>query len=325
MDKLPPFGRTVDDVLLPTFAVYTPLLIAREREIRSTAVSTHQYGPTARHQVDVYLPAAAAAPSSGPVPVLIFVYGGGFVSGARVHEGFAHSLVFGNVGHFFAARGVAVLVPDYRLLAHGARFPSGGEDVALAVAWAAAHLPALLRRPDLDLFLLGNSAGGIHAATYLLAPEFRASRAAVTGPGAGPRLRGVALLGVPFHWGGEDNAVLRAYLGAEPDAIRERSPLGLLRAARARGSPEEGRPPLPGVAVALLVSELDPDLIRDSTDEFARAWEDAGGAAVRHLLDGHNHISPQLGLGTGIEREEAWGVQLLEFLRANARKPGEEA
>ncbi|TFY78348.1 hypothetical protein EWM64_g5658 [Hericium alpestre] len=54
-------------------------------------------------------------PTSGPGthPLLFFVPGGGFVGGARQMD---DTLIYCNVGAFFAARGFLTLIPDYRLL-----------------------------------------------------------------------------------------------------------------------------------------------------------------------------------------------------------------
>ncbi|KAI2468452.1 alpha/beta-hydrolase [Annulohypoxylon bovei var. microspora] len=316
MDKLRPLGRTIDNVLLPTFAVYAPLLIAKEREIRSTRHDTHKYGPTPRHYLDVYYPEKAPTEPFRAKPVLIFLYGGGFVGGDKVNEQYAHSLVFGNLGHFFASRyGITVIVADYRLIFHAAKFPSGGEDVKLVVDWTVNTLSKKEGYESIDLFILGNSAGGIHVSTYLLAPDFKESREAVLAEerkGAGVLLRGAILLGVPFHWGEEDNAILRAYLGE--GKIYENSSLGILESEKKKGS----EPTLPGVKISLLVSELDPQLLLDSAQQFKKEW--ASADITYGVLDGHNHISPQLGLSTGIEKEEAWGVEVAKFLKSCATK-----
>ncbi|KAI1099291.1 alpha/beta-hydrolase [Jackrogersella minutella] len=316
MDKLRPLGRGVEDVLLQTFAAYAQFLIAKESEIRSTRRETYTYGPTDRHKLDVYYPDKAPVEPFKAKPVLAFFYGGGFVSGNRVNDLFAHSLVFANLGHFFASRyGVTVVVADYRLLSHGAKFPSGGEDVKLTVDWVANTLSKEEGYESIDLFLLGNSAGGIHVSTYLLAPDFKGSRDAVTAEertGAGVLLRGAILLGVPYHWGKEDNIILRTYLGE--GKIRENSSLGILEKEKEKGA----EPTLPGVKVRLLVSELDPELMYESAQQFRKEWTKAD--ISYEVLEGHNHISPQLGLSTGIEREEVWGVDLAEFLKSGATK-----
>ncbi|KAI1110140.1 Alpha/Beta hydrolase protein [Nemania sp. NC0429] len=321
MDKLPSLGRGINEVLVPTFAAYEDLLRAKEAEIRSVRRETHTYGPNPRHVLDVYFPdddvaAAAAAPRR---TVLVFLHGGGFYAGARVNEAYAGGLIFGNIGRFFTAAksgSVTVVVPDYRLLAHGARYPSGGEDVALVADWVRT---ALAGRDGygggIDLVLLGNSAGGVHVATFLLDAAFEAARNALLASGAegegGARLRGAVFLGTPFHFGDAHDEAIRAYLGEQ--TVMENSPIGRLRAALERGAAASQ---LPVVKVLIMVSELDPQFLLDTAEEFKETWK---GADVEiQVLQGHNHISPQLGLGTGIEREEAWGVQLAEFLRACA-------
>ncbi|KAI1381084.1 alpha/beta-hydrolase [Hypoxylon crocopeplum] len=318
MDKLRPLGRTIDDVLLPTFAAYAQYIIAKESEIKSTRRETYKYGFTTRHQLDVYYPnkgKTAVAPFRAK-PVFVFFYGGGFVGGDKVNEGFAHSLIFKNVGHFFASHfGFTVIIPDYRLISHGAKFPSGGEDVKLVVEWIKTTLSKQEGYESIDLFLLGNSAGGIHVSTYLLYPEFKEAREAVASEerkGTGVLLRGVILLGVPFHWAKEDNVILRAYLGE--GKIFENSSMGMLQKEKKKGS----EPTLPGVKISILVSELDPDLIYESSQQFKKEWTTAD--ITYNVLEGHNHISPQLGLSTGIEKEEAWGVQVAEFCKSGATK-----
>ncbi|KAI1780261.1 alpha/beta-hydrolase [Hypoxylon cercidicola] len=316
MDKLRPLGRSIDDVLLPTFAAYAQLIIDKESEIRSTRRETHQYGFAPRHQLDIYYPDKEPVAPFRAKPVLVFLYGGGFVSGDKVNQGFAHSLIFGNLGHFFASRyGFTVVIADYRLIAHGAKFPSGGEDLKLVVDWVKTTLSQQQGYESIDLFFLGNSAGGIHVTTYLLDPAFKESREAVMAEertGAGVLLRGAIMLGVPFHWGEEDNAILRAYLGE--GKIREHSCIGILEKEKKKGA----EPTLPGVKVSILVSELDPDLVYESSKQFKEVWKSVD--ITYGVLEGHNHISPQLGLSTGIEKEEAWGVQVAEFIKSGATK-----
>ncbi|KAI0006420.1 alpha/beta-hydrolase [Xylariaceae sp. FL0662B] len=316
MEKLRQLGIGIDDALMPTFRAYEQMLIAREREIRSTRHETHNYGFDPRHQLDVYYPDRAPVEPFQAKPVLVFFYGGGFVIGDRVNEGYAHSLIFGNLGHYFASHfGFTVVIPDYRLMSHGAKYPSGGEDVKLSIDWIVTNLTQQEGYESVDLFLLGNSAGGIHSATYLLAPEFKEAREKITAEertAAGVLLRGAILLGVPFHWGSEDNATLRGYLGE--GKLFDNSPMGLLETAKKTGS----TPTLPGVKLSILVSEMDPDLIVDSSKEFKQVWQ--GSEISFDVLEGHNHLSPQLGLSTGIENEEAWGVQVADFCRSCATK-----
>ncbi|KAI0518494.1 Alpha/Beta hydrolase protein [Xylaria bambusicola] len=305
MDKLPPLGRGIEQVLLPTFAAYEDLLKANEADIRSARRETHSYGPNPRHVLDVYFPDDASKIKGGKATVLVFLHGGGFYTGARINEGYAGGLIFGNIGRFFTAKyGVTVIVPDYRLISHGAKYPSGGEDVALVVDWIKASLAQREGHESVDVVLLGNSAGGVHVLTFLLDGAFEAEREAVLAEDAAVRLRGVITLGAPFHWGGFQDDAIRTYLGE--NTIEENASLSKLQAAIQRGAK------LPTVKILILVSELDPQLMFTSAEEFKAAWKDAD--IEIKVLEGHNHISPPLGLNTGIEREEAWGAQVAQFL-----------
>ena len=86
------------------------------------------YGGDARQRADVYLPPATCAPPARGWPLVVFFYGGSWQSGHR-HE-------YGFVGHSLAARGMVVVVADYRLYP-AVSFPAFVEDGAAATAWTA--------------------------------------------------------------------------------------------------------------------------------------------------------------------------------------------
>ena len=113
------------------------------------------YGEHPRQRLDVYQPEAAA---TGLRPVLVFVHGGGFVSGAK------EDINNGEYGQILRQmdRGYAVVTVNYRL-ATQAPFPAARDDVALAIA----HLRANGATMGLNvgrLIVAGHSAGGSLAA-----------------------------------------------------------------------------------------------------------------------------------------------------------------
>jgi len=303
---------------MPTMKVYEPLLRANATAIRSTKFETFTYGSHPRQTLDVYYPTRRRRPSmsSYSVPVLIFLHGGGLTMGSKtltLADGLAHA----NVGHFFAEKlGYTTIIPDYRLMSHGARFPSGGEDVAQVVDWVRETMTRQDGYQNVDLFIMGNSAGGIHMSTYLLAPDFATSRSKVMtrDPEAEVVLRGVVFLSVPFNFRQADASraqVLTDYFGD----IEAHSPQGLLRAAMLK-DPDNV---LLNVRALVLNGSLDPDdEILDPKKEFLQEWtkldEESSEALTIAMMEGQNHISPPLSLGTGIEREEAWGYQVGDFL-----------
>jgi acetyl esterase/lipase len=103
-----------------------------------------------KHRLDLFLPKGTAW------PVLVFAHGGGWTEGDKgLRVGGAD--VYGNIGRFFAARGVGTAVINYRLLPN-VTWRDQVQDVARAVAWVHSHIRKFGGDPD-RLFLAGHSAG----------------------------------------------------------------------------------------------------------------------------------------------------------------------
>ena len=107
------------------------------------------YAAGHEHQADIYRPNG-----SGPSPVLVFLYGGGWRSGSK--EDVAY------VGAAFARRGFVVVIPEYR------HFPAASlsdilADNAAAVAWAIGHASEFGGDPH-RVVVAGHSSGAWAAA-----------------------------------------------------------------------------------------------------------------------------------------------------------------
>ncbi|MCY7339756.1 MAG: alpha/beta hydrolase [Sphingomonas bacterium] len=140
------------------------------------------FGADPRLKLDVWVPARQGA---AKLPVVVFFYGGGWVSGERRDYGFA--------ARAFAANGFIVIVPDYRLVP-GARFPAFVEDGALAVKWARDHAADHGGDPQ-RISLSGHSAGAYIAAMLAL------DRRYLTAVGVDPAIiRAAALLSGPYDF-----------------------------------------------------------------------------------------------------------------------------
>jgi acetyl esterase/lipase len=113
------------------------------------------YGPHARHRLDLYTPRRPR----GQLPLLVFVYGGGWETGDKSEYAFA--------GRAFAALGYLTAVVDYRVVPE-VRFPAFVEDVARATDWLVAHAVAHGGDP---LVLAGHSAGAYNAMMDPRAPS----------------------------------------------------------------------------------------------------------------------------------------------------------
>lgn len=110
-------------------------------------------------KLDVYRPASVVH-----APLVVFFYGGSWVRGERAWYRF--------VGTALAARGVVVVIPDYRKYPQ-VKMDGFMQDAARAVAWAYGHAQAEGGTPD-DVFVMGHSAGGQIGALLAADPSWLA-------------------------------------------------------------------------------------------------------------------------------------------------------
>ena len=147
-------------LLATTLAACSPLGVLNAVSPAGAVQSTTaiRYGDNPRNTLDVYRPAA----QDGKAPVLVFFYGGNWVSGKREDYAF--------VGRALAARGFLVVIPDYRLYPQ-VRYPDFLNDAAGAVAWTAREAADYGGNPA-NIFVMGHSAGAYNAAMLALDPRW---------------------------------------------------------------------------------------------------------------------------------------------------------
>lgn len=146
--------------ILPTGCSGLGVLDALTPSGSYTAATDIAYGAVPRQKLDVYRPQGA-----GPHPVIVFLYGGGWESGARGPYRF--------VAESLTRHGYVVVIPDYRVYPE-ARFPIFIEDAAQAVRWARDNVGQYDGDPA-RLFLMGHSAGAHIAAMVALDGRYLAS------------------------------------------------------------------------------------------------------------------------------------------------------
>lgn len=120
-----------------------------------------------------------------PLPVIMFIYGGGWRDGAKDHYAFT--------GRALASRGYIVVLPDYRLFPK-TRFPGFLEDSAKALAWVHDNIGE--HGGDSGrIFLSGQSAGAYNVMMLALDRQWLGRE------GKSPDLiRGVAALAGPYDF-----------------------------------------------------------------------------------------------------------------------------
>jgi acetyl esterase/lipase len=150
-----PVPRRSLSLLLPLLSACSPVTVlnALAPEANVTRLTGVPYGPLPRQQLDIYVTGR-----SDPAPVVVFLYGGGWVEGSRGDYRF--------VGASLAAQGFTCVIPDYRLFPQ-VRFPAFLQDNAAAVAWTVANIARHGGDPG-RIALLGHSAGAYNAAMLTL-------------------------------------------------------------------------------------------------------------------------------------------------------------
>jgi acetyl esterase/lipase len=208
------------------------------------------YGPLERQKLDLYKPEMPRADGKA----VVFFYGGSWDSGTKSDYLF--------VAQALASRGIAVVVPDYRVYPD-VRFPGFLEDAALATRWAADRL-------GIDrLFVAGHSAGGQIASMMAVNTPYLA-RAGVDRT----RLRGFIGIAGPYDFlpltsprlidifGGANNREIQAITFAQA--------------------------PLP--AALLLHGEPDSTVFVRNSVNLAAAWRRAGAPIDLKLYPGVGHV-----------------------------------
>lgn len=268
-----------------TRAIYEPLLAAAP----ASAVEILRdlpYGSHPRQVMDIY-----REPGAHNRPVVAFVHGGAFVRGEKDTSATIHS----NVLTWFARNGCVGVNIEYRL-AHEAPYPGASLDLALACD-AIANNIAGYGGDASRICLIGHSAGGTHAATYLSDPVLERD----TFPVAclvliSARLRADVLPENP------NAAGVRAYYGDDASLYACRS--AIAHASRLQ------------VPSLLVNAEYENPLLDRYGLEYALALTQARGRAPVHItLPDHNHMSIVTHFNTA---EETLGRYILEFIEAHA-------
>ncbi|WP_281718493.1 alpha/beta hydrolase [Pandoraea apista] len=293
--------RWNDDIIAHRKAVidcYTPLLAAARK---SPHVERDlAYGAHARQVLDIFSPAMAShAGVTGELrQAVLFVHGGAFVRGNKSVNG----EVYDNVCHWFARQGFVAINVEYRL-ADTAPWPGGAQDVAQAVAWVHAHAAQWQIDPS-RIFLIGHSAGGTHAASYLFDPALAQTRDTPCGGVAGLVLISARLF-ADVDARNPNAGPVRAYFGPDEARYRERSPL--THAARSR------------VPTMIAIAEYENRFLDDYGAAFFLGLLRERGMAPRFVqMRGHNHTSIVAHFNSG---EEWLGREILAFMASVPRHP----
>lgn len=162
-EKLRAIGNAITPESITASAALVAPLHARVNNPDVKVSRDLRYGPDERNRLDVF---ERAKGDAGKRPVLVFVHGGGFITGDKTAP---NSPFYDNIGQWAVHHGMIGVNITYRL-APQHQWPSGSDDVALAVKWVRENIAA--HGGDLNrVYVMGQSAGAVHVAGYV-AREF---------------------------------------------------------------------------------------------------------------------------------------------------------
>ncbi|KIK64249.1 hypothetical protein GYMLUDRAFT_40539 [Collybiopsis luxurians FD-317 M1] len=303
MDKVAELKDTdIPTILFPTVGFFLPLLAEKRDFIESISRRTFKYGATDRHKLDIYYPAELA--SNSKTPVLFFVYGGGYASGARILPEPA-DLAYANLGAYFANKGFITVIPDYRLLPE-AKYPDPIVDVRDAIVWVTENPHSLshgVTNADTNsFFIIGHSVGANNVSTMFLL--------SLLPDNVQSRFRGAVLISGAYT--SEVEAVgptlnpesATTFFGSLEKA-KDNTPLSLIN--NFSKDKIAALPPF-----FLVAAEKDPESFLRATELFHNALSTLTGKQIPKFVGkGHNHISITFALSTG--QGEEWAEEVYKW------------
>ncbi len=247
-------------------------------------MSDIQYGPEALQTFDLFVPEEMPAT---PAPIVIFVHGGAMIRGDKVGP---DGLIYSNIPTFFARHGMIGVNMNYRLVPD-VKWPGGPEDIRSVLLWLRENIGAYGGDAS-KVFLMGNSAGATHVASYLFHEPTQID--------GDPGVAGALLASGGF--GMTNPTTNRAYFGDDESTWEAKKPLGL-------AASYDGRP----VPIFMWSTEYDPASIETPVARLytllCTKYEDCPRFTQ---FQGHNHVSDVMSLNSA---DNAVGEALLDFVR----------
>jgi acetyl esterase/lipase len=264
-----------------SFSLVGLLNFASPKDRRSRRIAAGlAYGDRPKQKLDIYSPVDV----QGPLPVVIYLYGGAWNEGDRRDFAF--------VARWTAAQGHLVVVPDYRVLPE-VEYPVFLEDCAAAVRWTLGHAAQFGGDPA-RLALMGHSAGAYNAVMLALEPAY----------GVAGAIKSVVGLSGPYDFHPFDVPIsIRTFSAAtDPHATQ---PVNLVT----------------GAAPPMFLGSADDDIVvgPHNTVALARLLRGHGVEVEERHYSGFKHPQTLLELGSLLSRRSSLAGDVASFLGRTLR------
>lgn len=208
-------------------------------------------------------------------PVLLYVHGGGFVTGSK---GDGDSPFGPNIGSWAAGRGYVAAAMNYRLVPD-AGWPDGAYDIGAAVGWLRENVSRFGGDAE-RIVVVGQSAGAMHVADYL---ALRADERV-------PPIAGAALISCLYDVGNAaDLPMHRAYWGEDRSAWAAKGSIGTILDC--------------DIPLLLAVAEWDEPQFHTQAATLVAAWVARHGTyPPLHVIPNQNHLSTVYAIGSPHDR-----------------------
>lgn len=247
---------------LAQVTIFSPFNIAEAMDRGVKKVADIPYADGQRKKLDIYLPEK----STGPAPVVMFIYGGSWRAGDKFEYEFA--------GRALAAAGFVTVIADYRLWPE-VKYPEFLEDNAQAMRWIEDNI-ALYDGDPKRFFLAGHSAGAYNAVMLGLDSSFRREYD-VTMP-----IRAIAGISGPYNFYPFEYDQVRDTFGPAPSA-EGTQPVNLVTS---------DAPPI------LLASGTSDPIVRvQNSEALAAKLREQGVWVTEKYYQGFGHLEPVIALG----------------------------
>mmetsp|Transcript_7760 Transcript_7760/g.28404 ORF Transcript_7760/g.28404 Transcript_7760/m.28404 type:complete len:370 (+) Transcript_7760:41-1150(+) len=216
----------------------------------------------AQRTLDIYYTSAAEVTGAAPVPLAIYLHGGGW------RRGSSDDITFDIIPLDFRLYGISVASISYRLSQH-ATFPAQIDDAVAAVSWLREH--AAEHHVDPERFILYGTSAGAQLATLLGAAHSNASSVG--------RVAAVIDFFGPADLRGDPNRDMASMLGCATTACPEKAAV-----ASSITHVDAANPPLLGI-----YGTGDPNVDWRQGESFIAAARAAGADATFMKVDGAIH------------------------------------